>query len=69
MLRWEEDSEYLRNVDTEIALPKTKEQLGAERKTELNEVYFRLRTIDKDHLIGFVAIHSIEWNNRAVYYP
>ena len=65
MLKWEEDSEYLRNVDTEIALPKTKEQLGAERKADLNEVYFRLRTIDKDHLIGFVAIHSIEWNNRA----
>lgn len=63
MLRWGEDSEYIRNVDTEIALPKTKEQLVSEGKTGLNEVYFRLRTIDKDRLIGFVAIHSIEWNN------
>ncbi|MFJ7746767.1 GNAT family N-acetyltransferase [Peribacillus sp. NPDC097295] len=65
MLKWGEDSEYLRNVDTEIALPKTKEQLVSEGKTDLNEVYFRLRTIDQDCLIGFVAIHSIEWNNRT----
>ncbi|MCZ6926028.1 MAG: GNAT family protein [Rickettsia endosymbiont of Ixodes persulcatus] len=65
MLSWGEDSEYLRNVDIEIALPKTKEQLVSEGKTDLNEVYFRLRTIDKDRLIGFVAIHSIEWNNRT----
>jgi RimJ/RimL family protein N-acetyltransferase len=65
MVRWGEDSEYLRNVDTEIAFPKTKEQLATEGKTDLNEVYFRLRTIDDDHLIGFVAVHSIEWNNRT----
>lgn len=65
MLRWEEDSEYLRNVDTDIAFPKSKEQLISEGKPASNEVYFRLRTIDQDQLIGFVAIHSIEWNNRA----
>ncbi|MFY4777344.1 GNAT family N-acetyltransferase [Metabacillus sp. RGM 3146] len=65
MLKWGEDSEYLRNVDTEIAFPKTKEQLTTKGQKDLNEVYFRLRTIDEDHLIGFVAIHSIEWNNRA----
>ncbi|WP_336045701.1 GNAT family N-acetyltransferase [Solibacillus ferritrahens] len=65
MLKWEEDSEYLRNVDTDIALPKSKEQLISDGKPALNEVYFRLRTIDKDHLIGFVTIHSIEWNNRT----
>ncbi|MBK3496519.1 GNAT family N-acetyltransferase [Viridibacillus sp. YIM B01967] len=65
MVRWEEDAEYLRNVDTEIALPKTKEKLASEGKSDSNEAYFRLRTIADDHLIGFVTIHSIEWNNRA----
>jgi RimJ/RimL family protein N-acetyltransferase len=65
MVKWEEDAEYLRNVDTQIALPKNKEQLAAEGKTDSNEVYFRLRTIENDRLIGFVAIHSIEWNNRT----
>jgi RimJ/RimL family protein N-acetyltransferase len=65
MMKWGEDAEYLRNVDTEMALPKNKEQLASEGKPGQNEVYFRLRTIDEDELIGFVAIHSIEWNNRT----
>jgi RimJ/RimL family protein N-acetyltransferase len=65
MVRWGEDSEYLRNVDTEIAFPKTREQFASEGKTNTNEVYFRLRTIVDDDLIGFVAVHSIEWNNRT----
>jgi RimJ/RimL family protein N-acetyltransferase len=65
MVKWGEDAEYLRNVDTDIAQPKTKEQFAAEGKNGGNTVYFRLRTIEDDQLIGFVAIHSIEWNNRA----
>ncbi|RFU62050.1 GNAT family N-acetyltransferase [Peribacillus glennii] len=65
MVQWGEDAEYLRNVDTEIAFPKNQEQLAAEGKAGSNEVYFRLRTIEDDDLIGFVAIHSIEWNNRT----
>ncbi|PLS15430.1 GNAT family N-acetyltransferase [Bacillus sp. M6-12] len=65
MVKWGEDAEYLRNVDTEIAFPKNKELLSTEGKMDSNEVYFRLRTIDGDRLIGFVTIHSIEWNNRT----
>jgi RimJ/RimL family protein N-acetyltransferase len=63
MAKWEEDSEYLRNVDTELAYPKHKDQL--ENETGGNQVYFRLRTIQEDRLIGFVTIHTIEWNNRT----
>lgn len=65
MLRWGEDSDYLRNIDTEFALPRTQEQLASEGAPNPHEVYFRLRTIDEDRLIGFIVIHSIEWNNRA----
>lgn len=65
MVKWGEDAEYLRNVDTDIASPKTKDQFAAEGKNGSNSVYFPLRTIEDDQLIGFVAIHSIEWNNRA----
>ncbi|RFU70055.1 N-acetyltransferase [Peribacillus saganii] len=65
MMKWGEDAEYLRNVDTEIAFPKNKEELALEGKASPNEVYFRLRTIEDDQLIGFIAIHSIEWNNRT----
>lgn len=64
MVRWGEDSEYLRNVDTEIAFPKNKEQMIT-GDTGANQFYFHLRKIDDDMLIGFVSLHSIEWNNRA----
>nr|WP_280635571.1 GNAT family protein [Bacillus sp. 165] len=65
MARWGEDAEYLRNVDTDIALPRTKERMAAEGSSNSNSAYFRLRTIQGDELVGFVALHSIEWNNRA----
>lgn len=63
MVQWEEDYEYLRNIDTDVAIPKTKEKF--ENAPDGKEPYFRLRTIDGDELIGFVVIHSIEWNNRS----
>ncbi|MGW8957200.1 GNAT family N-acetyltransferase [Paenibacillus sp. NPDC055715] len=64
MFRWGEDAEYLRNVDTDLALPYTLKQMESEGSPSSNEVYFRLRTLADDVLIGFVAIHGIEWNNR-----
>lgn len=65
MMKWGEDAEYLRNVDTDIAIPKTKQHFEAESTSSSNSVYFQVRTIQEDQLIGFVVIHSIEWNNRA----
>lgn len=65
MLQWNEDPEYLRNVDTDIAIPYSEKQLEDEGETKNKEVYFRLRTHEEETLIGFVVIHSIEWNNRC----
>jgi RimJ/RimL family protein N-acetyltransferase len=65
MAKWSEDSEYLRNLDTDIALPPSSKHLIEEGESNSKEVYFRLRTIKDDKLIGFVTIHSIEWNNRV----
>lgn len=65
MAKWGEDSDYLRNVDTDIALPISKQQYENEGESEPNEAYFRLRTVEEDELIGFGVIHSIEWINRA----
>ncbi|TKH42097.1 GNAT family N-acetyltransferase [Paenibacillus terrae] len=64
MFKWGEDADYLRNVDTDLALPYTLKQMESEGSPSSNEVYFRLRTLEDDVLIGFVAIHGIEWNNR-----
>ena len=65
MVKWGEDVEYLRNIDTDIAIPKTKQQIEKESSSSSNSFYFQLRTIQDDQLIGFIVLHSIEWNNRA----
>lgn len=65
MACWEENSDYLRNLDTEIAFPQSISELEEEKERSSNSFYFRLRTIEDETLIGFVVIHSIEWNNRV----
>ncbi|HWQ04363.1 MAG TPA: GNAT family protein [Longilinea sp.] len=64
---WTEDGEYQRQMDTDFARPSTPaeqaEMLTSRRSS--NSVNFALRTLDGDRLIGFVAIHSIEWNNQC----
>lgn len=65
MMEWMEDADYLRNLDSDTALPASLKQLEEEGEPSPKEAYFRLRRINDDHLIGFVTIHSIEWNNRA----
>jgi RimJ/RimL family protein N-acetyltransferase len=63
---WSHDTEYLRAVDTDIALPISTEEAGKRFPgSDPNNVAFRIRTLQDDRLIGFVSIHSIEWNNRA----
>jgi RimJ/RimL family protein N-acetyltransferase len=66
--RWSEDAEYLRALDTDYARPLSPKEFAekyAPGHTASNAVEFRLRTLAEDRLIGFVALHSIEWNNQA----
>ncbi|WP_206923029.1 GNAT family N-acetyltransferase [Alicyclobacillus suci] len=66
--RWSEDGEYLRNLDTDYAVPRTaaffRENIQ-HNSSNPNVVEFGIRLLDKEALIGFVAVHSIEWNNHA----
>lgn len=65
---WSEDAEFMRLVDTDAAFPRTIEAVRENEKSggrEPGAMEFRLRTLTEDRLIGFVALHSIEWNNRA----
>ncbi|MEH7061166.1 MULTISPECIES: GNAT family N-acetyltransferase [Bacillus] len=67
MAMWQEDSEYLRNVDTDVAFPQSIQEIasnGLLKGRRSNSVSFTVRTAQDDRLIGFVAIHGIEWNNR-----
>jgi RimJ/RimL family protein N-acetyltransferase len=66
--RWSEDARYLRNLDTDYARPvparEFAERFNAQRGNA-QAVEFHLRTLEEDRLIGFVAVHSIEWNNQS----
>ncbi len=66
--RWSQDPDYLRNQDTDYARPYSAEtyiERFSPGREHPNGVGFSLRTVEDDRLIGFVAIHSIEWNNQA----
>jgi RimJ/RimL family protein N-acetyltransferase len=69
LARWSHDAGYLRAVDTDYARPRGPDAFAPSDRASANAaadaVEFRLRTLDDDRLIGFVALHSIEWNNRA----
>ncbi|MCI0184776.1 GNAT family N-acetyltransferase [Sulfoacidibacillus ferrooxidans] len=64
MASWSHDAEYLRNVDSDMAVPTTEAFQSFVGKSS-NGIEFLLRTVDNDTLIGFVALHGIEWNNQC----
>jgi RimJ/RimL family protein N-acetyltransferase len=66
--RWSEDADYIRALDTDYARPRPIQEIAGLHNPEQrdpNGLLFHLRTLEGDRLIGFVALHSIEWNNRA----
>lgn len=68
LARWTEDDGYLRSMDTDYARPVSAQELSKRLNREAphpNVFEFHLRTLEDDRLIGFVALHSIEWNNQA----
>ncbi|MGH7692961.1 MAG: GNAT family N-acetyltransferase [Candidatus Dormibacteria bacterium] len=66
--RWSEDGEYRRFADTDAPRPlpaqyyAERDQAGEEPPADAYE--FRVRTLEEDRLVGFIAIVSIEWPNR-----
>ncbi|MCH5584716.1 GNAT family N-acetyltransferase [Shimazuella sp. AN120528] len=68
MLPWYEDADTLRKLDTDIAYPKTLNEIQAPDRLQSrmpNGFQFAIRTLENDVLIGFIALHSIEWNNQT----
>ncbi len=65
MAPWYEDSDFMRLVDTDIAFPKTPDKVKEEMASSPTCFTFRLRALGDDKPLGFVALHSIEWNNQA----
>ena len=68
LARWSEDADFLRSMDSDYARPLSPEEAALRlnpQEVDPNKVEFHLRTLADDRLIGFVALHSIEWNNGA----
>ncbi len=62
MAAWTQDDQYLRLVDTDIARPLA---ASAFEQRSVPDYEFRLRRIEDDILVGFVALFAIEWGNRT----
>lgn len=66
--RWSEDAEYLRNLDTDYAMPRSadyyREQIQG-LSSQNNTIELGIRLMSDQRLIGFISLHSIEWNNRS----
>ncbi len=65
---WNNDFEYLRQMDTDYARPRNvhdHENLAQSMRSQENGVLFHVHTLAEDRMIGFVAIHDIEWNNQS----
>jgi RimJ/RimL family protein N-acetyltransferase/ADP-ribose pyrophosphatase YjhB (NUDIX family) len=63
--RFTDDYEYLRNMDTDIAIPLTPDETGSSSVRRDNGFEFALRTLEGNRFIGFTALYRIEWNNRS----
>lgn len=64
--RWSEDGEYRRLADTDAPRPRPADYFTeSDQLTEPSpSAYeFRIRTLDDDRLLGFVAVFNIEWPN------
>jgi RimJ/RimL family protein N-acetyltransferase len=68
MAQWSENSAYLRLVDTDYARPRPardfedKAEAGPDAR---NAIEFRIRAVSDGRLLGFVALHNLEWHNQT----
>jgi RimJ/RimL family protein N-acetyltransferase len=64
--RWSEDGEYRRLADTDPPRPLPADYFSDRDQVaepSPNAYEFRIRTLEKDRLVGFVAVFNIEWSN------
>ena len=68
MAKWSEDDIFVRNLDADYFRPHSDKYM-IEHFNELENdntmIEFALRTTKEDSIIGFVCLHTIEWNNRS----
>jgi RimJ/RimL family protein N-acetyltransferase len=71
LVKWRRDSEYARLLDNDPARmfskKKTKEWLEKDLKEDETNLFFMMRTLEDDKLIGFIGLFDIQWYHRDAY--
>ena len=66
MARWSEEPQYMRMVDSDWMRPRVSDDSPLGRTgSSPTGVEFRIRAVANDRLLGFLAVHRIEWNNQV----
>jgi RimJ/RimL family protein N-acetyltransferase len=68
MARWTHDAEYLRQLDADVARPRSVEELAEDKDKdrEGRAFHFRVRTLADDKLIGFTHL-ELNWSNQTAW--
>lgn len=64
--RWTRSDDYLRLLDDDPIRPESAAFYSSFDSAESNSSsYFHLRTLEGDHLIGFVVLFNIKWSSQS----
>jgi len=70
-MRWHEDAEFGRMLDSNPAFPRSQNRVRAflddVDKHHHNSFAFAIRPLDNDDLIGYVQLDDIQWSNRVAW--
>lgn len=68
IISWDEDFEFMRNLNSGPAYPRPEirqREWWSERLKKKDEYHFAIRLIEDDQIIGTFHIEEIEWPNQA----
>lgn len=64
--QWTSDDDYMRLLDDDPVRPLSVPTFASfGDATKPDDYYFHLRTIEDDHLIGFVVLFNLKWRNQT----
>ena len=62
---WEQDTEFLRLLDSSPAQPRTIDQISQWLESDNNDFLFGIRLLASDELIGWLELDGIQWNHQT----
>ena len=71
LVKWEENTAYLRLLNSETAAPRTETEINEwleNLKNDGNEITFAIRIKKSETLIGILGFNNIEWKNQLAEY-